>query len=246
MRRAFANSVRRLRTQILGAAITLLPLCHAGPVRAQIGASLSLDSDYRFRGVSLSQGQPTLSLDIAYDHPSGAYAGASAIAVRTTHSGAQLLGYTGYAGYAVRTPFGLAWDMGVSNTTVTEYVRHRYSYNYSELYVGVVTDNISAHVYYSPSYHGEDMGAVYADLDGAFKPVKHWRVFGHVGALSSLGGHGEQAGRRERYDLRAGVATEFEHGELRLAWTLASPQSPYPAERIRDRGAVVLGATYFF
>ena len=46
-------------------------------VLAQLGASVALDSDYRFRGVSLSGSHPSESLALDYDSADGTYAGAS-------------------------------------------------------------------------------------------------------------------------------------------------------------------------
>ena len=54
-------------------AIALLRL--AGPAQAEVGLSAEVDSDDRVRGVSFSNGNPVFSLNLTYDHASGAYAG---------------------------------------------------------------------------------------------------------------------------------------------------------------------------
>ena len=60
-----------------------LSLClafgEARTAHAQMSGSIGIQSDYRFRGISLTGRQPVVTLDLAYDHPSGLYAGASAI-----------------------------------------------------------------------------------------------------------------------------------------------------------------------
>src|SRR4051794_29766688 len=55
----------------------LLAGCWAGPARAEVGATASIFSDYRFRGYSLSERRPVGIFDFAYDDASGLYADAS-------------------------------------------------------------------------------------------------------------------------------------------------------------------------
>ena len=65
------------RIALLGAA----GLAMSAAAQAQLGASVAADSDYRFRGVSLSDSRPGLRLTLNYDAPAGWYAGASATRV---------------------------------------------------------------------------------------------------------------------------------------------------------------------
>ena len=230
----------------LGAVLAALSVSLAGPACAQLGASVSLDSDDRFRGLSLSDGRPTLSLNLAYDHASGLYAGVSSIAVDTARTGVEVLGYTGYAGYAARTKFGPSWDVGASNANVTTYRYGRYAYNYSEVYAGLIGDHLSAHLYVSPNYLGEDVATAYVDLDGAIRPAPAWRLFGHVGVLAALDGRAGPGGERRQYDLRAGAAVTLKACEIQLAWTATSPDLVYPGGYHQRRNALVVGASYFF
>ena len=218
----------------------------AAPARAQVAVSVSADSDDRFRGVSLSDGRPVLSASLAYDHDSGAYVGAEVSAVEGPGRNPQLLGYVDYAGYSARVKAGVAWDLGVTNAHYTEPAGAGYTVNDTEVYVGLVTDNVSAHLYYSPNYFGEGAQILYMDVDGAVRPARHWRLFGHVGALTSVGGQTGLVGRGAHVDVRAGVAFEFKGCELRLAWTAIDAKEYYPFGAPEARGAVVLGATYTY
>jgi uncharacterized protein (TIGR02001 family) len=236
-----------LRVADLAAAVCLLtPLGLARPAVAQVSASLSLDSDYRFRGLSLSDRQPVASLNLGYDHDSGTYAGASAIVVDTTHAGVQMLGYVAYAGFVARPKSGPALDFGVTGADVNEYADKRYTYNYGEIYAGLIGDRLRTHVYYSPNYFGGGLSTVYVDVDGAIRPAPRWRLFGHAGVLTPVGGGDSYVRRRERYDLRLGVAAELKHCELHLAWTGTTPSATYPREQPPSRSAVVVGVSYAF
>ena len=127
------------------AAIALLRL--AGPAHAQVGLSAAVESDDRVRGVSLSDGNPVLSLNLTYDHVSGVYAGVSATTVATDHKGVEMLGDVVYLCYAGRFGPETSWDVGVSNSNVSVYPDIAYRYNYTELYAGITRNNLSAHLY---------------------------------------------------------------------------------------------------
>jgi uncharacterized protein (TIGR02001 family) len=234
------------RRHTLSVAVVLLALSLAAPASAQLGFSASVDSDYRFRGLSLSDGKPDLSLNLAYDHPSGFYAGASAIAAEGVDGGVRMFGYLEYAGLTRRIDAHMSWDAGVSNSEYLEKPYSGYRSDYTELYAGLSVDSVSAHVYYSPSYLGAGLSTIYVDLNGAYRPARHLRLFGHAGLLTPLSGSADLGGRRERYDLRAGVAADFGGAEMRLAWTATGPGAGYAAGFAQGRDAVVVGASYFF
>ena len=230
----------------LSALAAALLLGLAAPAQAQVGASVQVQSDYRFRGVSLSDGDPTASLSLSYDHASGAYGGLTGVFVATDHSGLQALGYVAYLGYAGRLKHDASWDVGVTNSDATVYLDKRYESNYTEIYAGLTKDNVSVHVYYSPRYILYDGATLYVDLNGALRPLSHWRVFGHVGVLSRLSPVSTPYADHTRLDLRAGVAREFRHFELNLAWTTTGPEPVYPPGYEQSRDAVVASAVFFF
>ena len=239
-------SMRARRFHTLGIVFIAATPCSAAPAVAQVAASLSLDSDYQVRGVSVSDGEPVLSASASYDHASGVYAGVSAMAEETAHSGVQMLGHIEYAGLVMRNRTGMSWDVGVSNSNFTEYKDMNYHLNYTEIYAGLSFENLSGHVYYSPNYFGDARQTLYVELNGAMSLASAWRVFGHVGALTELNGQGSPEPRRERFDLRAGVAREFKGCEMRLTFTGASPEVDQSTGRERTLTSIVAGATLFF
>ncbi|MDB5452097.1 MAG: hypothetical protein JWO33_675 [Caulobacteraceae bacterium] len=224
-------------------ALALAPPMLASPASAQVSASAALVSDYRFRGVSLSNERPSLSLNLAYDHPGGLYGGGSAIVQDSRQGGVRMSGAIGYLGYARRTAGGLSWDVGVSHQDLAVYAAQRYDLRYTEAYVGVARGRLSARLSYSPDYFPGSGDALYASLDGALRPAEDWRLFGHLGLLAPLGGSDLPVRRRERVDLRLGVARQFDRCELSLAWTAAWPG---PRQISQQRSAIVVGAAIFF
>src|SRR5882757_2484062 len=90
---------------------------------AQVSVTAVVESDYRFRGVSLTDGKPDFKLAIAYDHASGAYAGASVVIGKNDgDSRVEALGYVGYLGFAKRTGAGLTWDVGATSSRLVDSV----------------------------------------------------------------------------------------------------------------------------
>ncbi|HZZ36423.1 MAG TPA: TorF family putative porin, partial [Caulobacteraceae bacterium] len=230
----------------LGAIVIVLVAWAATPVRAEVAGSLAIDSDYQLRGVSLSDNEPVASVTLSYDHGSGAYGDIAAIGVATRRTGVEFLGYVAHLGYARRLPSGASLDVGVANSRITTYVHRRYSYDYTEVYVGLSKGDLSAHVYLSPDYIGEAGPTAYVELEGALRPARHWRVFGHIGLLAPLRESSGPDERRARLDLRAGIARELGNLELHVVGTTTSTAPYYPPGYLQKRTALTVGAVYFF
>jgi uncharacterized protein (TIGR02001 family) len=211
------------------------------PAHAQLSATVAAQSDYRYRGFSLSNGQPAFNLDLAYDHPSGVYAGASAIGA-VVDGKARSLGFIEYLGYATPKVHGVSWDVGADNQDLGYYhLGERYPYRYAEVYVGAVGDNVSTHLHYAPDYLRPGYGSLYAEVDGSVKPAENWRLFAHLGSTVPVG---ETTGRRPRYDARVGVARQFGPLQLQASFTATTPDPPVLTPH--HRTALVVGASWFF
>jgi hypothetical protein len=188
-----------------------------------------------------------LSLNLSYDHPSGAYAGASAIVADTRYQGVEALGYMEYAGFVKRVNDDVAVDLGLSNANLKRYNGERKTaLDYTEVYAGLVGKNLNLHTYFSPNYARSGIQTVYLDLGGVAHPWDKWRLFGHVGLFAPVNDAATALGIRRRVDVRAGVAREFKNLELHLVWSTYGPQTIRPGVTPPARSGVVLGATYFF
>jgi len=153
----------------------------SAPVSAQLTGHLGLVSDYRFRGESLSEGQPAVQAAVAYDHASGVFLGALASSVRVdpTVSG---LGGEIYGGYA--HPLGTrgSWDVGA----VSYLFPHPSSgpgYDYTELFVGAGIESISGRIFYSNDYFNFGAPGIYAELNGSQLVGRGMRLVAHIGYL---------------------------------------------------------------
>ncbi len=229
----------RLATVILASAIFV------SPAKAQIAVSATATSNYQYRGVTLSDGKPALSVNIAYDPAIGAYVGAAVIGAKTEFAGVQGLGHVEYLGYAGRLKNGLTWDIGVTNTHVTNYYYQKYKYDIAEAYAGIRVRHLNYYLYYSPNYYRAGVNTLYAQISGSVRIARPWRLFGNAGALTSLGGGGYGV-FREQYDLGVGVAADLKVAEVQLAVTTRGPDVVYLADHPQSRHAIVLSATHYF
>lgn len=179
---------------------------------AQVGGSMSLVSDYRFRGLSLSDGRSVPQLSLAYDSPRNWYAGAfaSPVVVKDGRRHAQLLAYTGYT-----SPLGsgLNGEAGVLRTAfpgVSDYA-------YTEVYVGVSAERFSGRLYFSPDYYSQGVRTLYAEANGSYPLLSWLQLVGHAGYLSAPSG--DVARMPKRWDARLGIAAQVEAWNFQVAAT---------------------------
>jgi hypothetical protein len=215
----------------------------------------------------MTDGEPDLRLSLSYDHSSGAYAGASVIGGETARDGVQGLGYIAYAGLAGETAAGLGWDIGATNSHIIQYLpmqmlrrqmqgvtysglaqtyTRRSKIEYSEFYTGLSIRDVSARLYISPEYLGQNFRTAYLDVTATLRPMNRLRLFGHIGALTPIGGSTDSSAGRERYDLNTGAAWQFRRGEVQLSWTATTPQVQYPVEYRQKSSALSVSVTGFF
>ncbi|MBV8658067.1 MAG: hypothetical protein JO142_09630 [Burkholderiales bacterium] len=223
----------------------IAPLLIALPLTAlaQTGASVTLLSDFRVRGISLSDERPSAQLDFAYDAPSGGYAGAAISSVRLGENRQDQGQVQGYLGYARALDAGLGWEVGA---TTIRYTNDSY-YSYQEYFAGLNGEQWNARLYYAPAYYGFPIHAGYAELNRNLPLSEHTRLVLHAGVLTRVG-HSEYAGTGPvRLDGRLGVSTTLDQWELQLAWVGTNHiAGPYAPVYVRNRSAAVITASCFF
>jgi len=227
-----------------GLALLLAVSCLAPAARAQVSGGVSLATDYRLRGVSLTDGRGAVSASVAYDHESGFYAGGSVIAHDPALQGPRILGHQAYVGVARRMPGGPTWDVGVSRVDMAPYYDRKYSIEYTQAYVGLSQGGLSGRLSLADDYPRKGVGAVYAELNGAMRPAEAWRLTGHVGAQTRLGGSGYRDGHRTRYDVTVGVMRQLGNAEAQLSWTVLAPR-PEP-HTSWTRSGLTAGVSVYF
>ena len=238
MRRAVLPSSSRRVGRLLWACALLV----SAAARAQFAASIGVESDNRFRGVSLSDGQPDLRLSLAYDHDSGVFAGASATQVEFMRA-RRALQLLGYAGVVMRLTPDLSAELGVTSSTFSGNTR----YDYTEVFAGLLSERWSLRTYYAADYFGVDQATSYIEFDAHAPLTSRLRLFGHAGALTALRGAAIDDSHRTRTDLRIGLGFAAAPSvDVQLAWVGATRGGPYVVEYGTRRNTVVVGALVSF
>jgi uncharacterized protein (TIGR02001 family) len=232
----------------------------AGTAQAQWSASVGIDSDNRFRGVSLSRGHPSPRAGAAFDFAGGAYLGAT-VALVEPSAGRRTAQSTLYAGFARRFGDGAwAWELGLAATQVgSDNGQH-----YVDRYIGMLGDGWVLRLHDTPKDPERGGHTRYLELNGGQRLTEAWRLAWHIGALhTGSEGDANDRPRRWRADARIGVALHWKDVELRLAWVGAQrepagsvagpvdtgyPPPAYPTQDTRgsSRSTVVVGVSTVF
>jgi len=224
-------------------AVVLCAWLFACDACAQVSGSVALVSDYRFRGVSLSDRGPAVQASLAYDRSDGWYAGAFASTLRfgrTAQAHAQLLTY---AGHAWRLRDGLDAEVGVDYSA---FFGGASGYDYPELYAGLASDRVSGRLYYAPRYFDEETPVVYAELNLAQPLSERVRVLAHLGGLRrGTSAETDRGLEQHRLDTRLGLGASLHDFDLQLAWVRSEGETghyaSYPAcpDCVQDDGWVL-------
>lgn len=209
--------------------------------QAQMGASIAVDSDYRLRGVPLTDSGPTLRATLNYDAPDGWYVGVMAARVELTKGDryAQLIPY---AGHVWRVDDWRRIELGATYSHFTGDAR----YDYGEAYVGLLADGWNARTFFAPNYFGRGVRTAYAEFNAHTGLSLFARLFGHVGVLVPLG-RAEAEAKRTRVDIRAGAGVSIGDIDLQLARVAISHRDgPYPAVYAGRRAAWVASVMLAF
>lgn len=216
--------------------LALVSSLFATGVYADFSGSLALLSDYRFRGVSLSDTKPAAQLGLAYDHPRGWYTGASLSTVQFFNQSqrTQFIPYLGYV--QVHSDFN--WEVG---TDYYAFADNHY-YDYPELYCGISAHRFSGRIYFAQHYFGQEANALYLEINDSRPFVNRVNLFYHVGVLHLIGSANTALPSHDyRYDLRVGFGIEAYSVNMQLAWVATdNGYAPYPVDESRNRNTLVL------
>ena len=215
----------------------------ASPACAQFSGSVSVLSDYRYRGISLSDGRPVGQVSLTYDSAYGGYAGLLLSGIRHARDDDDDSLLLPYLGYARRLESGLTWDIGAQYSRFTSAI----GYRYLELYAGLASDRFAGRIYYSPDYFGRGRVA-YAEINITHPLPWRMHLVGHAGILLLDGGGTlYDSVDAPHCDVRAGLGMTLQAFEMELTWNAVGDgvtYLPYPARDSGDRSAWLLRLTH--
>lgn len=227
------------------ALVAALGLFCASPLYAQVALNVSLDSDDRLRGRSLSEGNPVATVGVGYDHPSGLYADAAAVA-KLAGERPGLMRFQADLGYAVRLGSRLSLDVGVLRAQFTSRYAGERAAHYTELFAGLTRGRVSARAYYSPDYFRPGTSTLYGEVEAALIRSEKWHLSAHAGRLFYLTLAPAYANFRDQYDWRLSLARDVHGFELHAALTGGGPGTDFYSSGSHGRTAVVVGVSHVF
>jgi uncharacterized protein (TIGR02001 family) len=200
-------------TRLLLGSVLIL---QAAPACAEVGATVTLASQDRFRGYSVSDGYPAATFSLSYDDAAGPYVEGSIMIAGNPSDGIERSRFEGNAGYAVRLKNGPTLDAGIVHAEYTGYHIYGRQAVFTEIYAGLIAGHVSAHVHYSPNYFQRGVRTFYADVDGSAPLAPRLRLSAHYGMLFQIDGNHEPAGSHMR-DWRIGASTDVKRLTFELA-----------------------------
>ncbi len=213
--------------------------------QAQWGASFSLESDYRLRGYSLTNGDPAATAQLSYDDLSGLYFNLAGVTRFEAHS-PEFMGAIANVGYARRINARFTLDAGVLRSQLRASTRRGRAYHYTEVYAGAAVGRVVGRLYYSPRYRSHGVSTIYGELESGFEPARDWKVSGHVGLLTYLDERPYGIKGSTHHDWLVSVSKQIGRLEVHTALSGGGPGRVYSTYREHPKPVVTAGASVSF
>lgn len=231
----------RLARRIL---LIATPLAGVAIAHADVGGTLSVQSDARDRGMSYSANRPSAQLGLTWDGDGGWYGGGQLGHARFTQREGATLQL--YAGRVMALTPGIDVEAGV----IARWYENVAHYDYQEAYVGLLGAGWTLRLYASPDFYGVGQRSLYAELDTRWLLAPRLAAVAHAGVIRGWGGNAAAyapARRSWRADGRLGLSWQLgRSSELQLAWVAATAGGPYTWTEPTRRRTAVLNLTTAF
>lgn len=221
-----------------------LNLMITAPVSGQIVTTVVAQNDLRFRGRSLSEGDPVVTVSLSYDDPSGFYIGTSATARLGARAG--VLAQQVFAGRAVRLTNNTSIDIGVNGYRYTSIYSGRVAQAYAETYAGITHRNVSLYISYTSNYFGQSVPVVYVSGSVVREIAPGWQLNAAAGVLTQTSGPPRLGNAALRYDVSVGASRQLGRLTLAADATLGGPNGDYYSGPWRGRAALVISVRRSF
>jgi len=214
--------------------------------QAQVSGTIAVQNDDRFRGRSVSEGEPVVIASVFYDHDSGVSAGGSAV-VTSNGPDVGLLRASGHVTFAHKFDSDLSLDGGLVVQSYTDRYSSGRAQTFAEVFGGVTYGQFALHAIYSPSYLDHELQTLYIEFDAVQELGSGFRANARAGVITRLAGEGSFGGEDTRYDAQIGVTKDFDRLSLYLNASIAgSGRGTYFSGPWQGRDAVIVGISRSF
>lgn len=190
----------------------LAGLLGAGAAAAEVSSTITLTSDYDWRGITQTDEDPALQASIDWADDSGWYVGAwaSNVDFGPGDPNYEVDLYTGFSG---GDEDGLGWDVGIQYYAYPE----ESDFNFPEIYGGLSYGMFSGKLWYSNDFAGTDDSAFYLEGGAAIPLPANFTLDLHAG-YSDGDGVESSYGVSNYFDYSVGVSYTLEKFDLSLKY----------------------------
>ncbi len=185
-------------------ALVALAAASVQPALAEVSSTVTLASDYDFRGVSQTGLDPALQASLDFSTEGGFYAGLWASNVdfgEGTDADVEIDGLVGFSGNLTED---LSYDVG---GTYYYFVGNGDKVDFGELYAGLGYKNLSTKLWYSPDYGNSGDSAWYVEGNLEFALPQDFALTLHAGY--SGGDYWDATNDGGYMDYAVGISKEF-------------------------------------
>jgi uncharacterized protein (TIGR02001 family) len=223
-------------------AIAAVLLLTSGVAHAQLSGTVTVVSDYDFRGISLSATEPALQGSIDWAHDSGLYLGALGSCCLDYGPGTETSNEVDlYAGFAGEASGGFGYDVGIVYYT---YWPDDDEVDYPELWVGGSYGPIKVKAWYTNDYGNLDVDAYYIEGNGTFELPQNFTLTAHVGY--NFGDYWNDFFGDEPIDYSVGVGYAIGHFNLNLKYVDMSSDVDIESDEFNNEGRVIFSVATTF
>jgi uncharacterized protein (TIGR02001 family) len=204
----------KLTHGLAAAALSLTALA----ANAEITGTLSVVSDYNFRGISLSANDPALQGSLDYASENGFYAGAWASTIDYGDDYDGNVEVDLYAGFAGEFAEDFGYDVGLVLYTYPDSSGDRFDgtdeiHTYPEIYAGLSYKWIEVKQWYTNDYSGTGDDAYYTEGNATFELPANFGLTAHLGY-----NYGDAFDDTEYMDYSIGVTYTVANFDLGLGY----------------------------
>lgn len=198
-----------------GLAAIVLGLSAVAAHAEEISSTVTVTSDYDFRGFTQTKRNPALQVSLDYSNDNGIYAGVWGSNVDFGDCCNENLEADIYAGWSGGET--VAYDLGIVYYT---YPRAQ-GIDYPEIYASATWKVLTGKFWYSWDFGNADMSAEYYQLDADIPLPANLTLGLHTGYSD-----GEYWGKDSYFDWSAGLSYSLGHFDLNLKWVDGSDYKP--------------------
>jgi len=140
---------------------------------------VAVNSNAVYRGETISDDDPAITLAVGYDNPTGFYLGADASVAAGAHD-PLLVASSQYAGYTFKSG-KTSIEFGLVHHDYRELADVDYNAHYSEAFVGLRRGKARMRIYVSPDYLKDGGPSYYGEVEAQLLKVSQWSLQGRAG-----------------------------------------------------------------